>query len=377
MAGAIAIIGGNIAGLSAAYHLAEKGCRVTVYEKKIWDKPCGGAISTQFAAYLKNHMGIRLNAVSQPVRPVRCGFHSTPSVLMPGLFVIISRYHLQKELIARLRMHPNVEVVFRQVNATDRDVFTPQTVLATGYSALTRKIIQRQWNNREYALICKGRGAMEPRLAPKSHLMIFNTEIRGYGWIFFQNDGQFNLGTGGLINKTRLFKEFERFRRQSVERFHYPELPLEEPAVLWKVPIALKPASKPLAFKRQAAQFIGVGDALGLAHPIVAAGIEPAWQSGWLLGEAYMPEKGAVDVSRYRTLLKKNLHLTSRKPIDRVTAWLLRYFKLPEKEKMAYVFLQLNQQSIMRSLTRYPWFARVHDGSREIPYAGLSRKSVM
>ena len=369
MAGAIAIIGGNIGGLSAAYHLAEKGCRVTVYEKKVWDKPCGGAISTQFASYLKNHVGIRLNAASHPARPVRCGFQSTTSVLMPGLFVITSRYHLQKDLIARLRMHPNVDIVFREVSAADRDVFTPQTVLATGYSALTRKILQSQWHKREYALICKGRGTIEARLAPKSHLMIFNTAIRGYGWIFVQDDGRFNLGTGGLIDKTRLFNEFERFRRQSVERFHYPELPLEGPASLWKVPIALEPASDPLAFHRQTAQFIGVGDVLGLAHPIVAAGIEPAWQSGWLLGEAYMPEKGAVDVSRYRALLKKNLQLTSRKPIDRVTAWMLRYFKPTIQEKMACMFLQLNQESIMRSLSRYPWFARVHDGSREIPYA--------
>jgi len=370
MDGKIAIIGGNIAGLSAAYHLAGKGCRVTVYEKKIWDKPCGGAISTQFAAYLKNHMKIRLNAGSQPVRPLCCGFQSTPSVLMPGVFVITSRYHLQQELIARLRMHPNVEIVFREVSAADRDLFTPQTVLAAGCSALTRKILQKQWHSREYALICKGRGEMAADLVPQPHLMIFNTRIRGYGWIFVQNDGQFNLGVGGLVDKARLSREFEHFRRQSVHRFHYPDFPLQSPPIAWKVPIAHKPASHPLAFNRQDTQFIGAGDALGLAHPIVAAGIEPAWQSGWLLGEAYMPGQGAVDVSRYRTLLKKNLHLTSRKPIDRVTAWMLRYFKPPVKEKMAYLFLRLNQESIMRSLNRYPWFARVHDGSRQIPYAG-------
>jgi len=64
--------------------------------------------------------------------------------------------------------------------------------------------------------------------------------------------------------------------------------------------------------------------------------------------------------------LKKNLHLTSRKTIDHLAAWMLRHFKPSVKEKLAFLFLRLNQKSIMRSLKRYPWYARVHDGSKEV-----------
>ncbi len=55
---AISIIGGNIAGLSTAYHLARRGFRVTVYEARIWNKPCGGAISWEFVRYLTQALRI-------------------------------------------------------------------------------------------------------------------------------------------------------------------------------------------------------------------------------------------------------------------------------------------------------------------------------
>jgi len=130
MARGITIIGGNIAGLSAAYHLAQKGCRVTVYEKKIWDKPCGGAISAQFAGYLKNHVGIRLNAASEPILPIRCGFQSTQWVLIQGVFVVTSRYQLQNALMAKLFAHPNVDIVFKQVGVAVR--LAPGGILQPG-----------------------------------------------------------------------------------------------------------------------------------------------------------------------------------------------------------------------------------------------------
>ena len=369
MAHAIAIIGGNIAGLSAAYYLAGKGCKVTVYEAKIWDKPCGGAISIQFADYLRHHVGVSVAASDKPTRKVRCGFQKTPPVLLNGIFEITSRYQLQKDLITRLKSHPNIEVVFKRVSLNDRHHFTPQTVLATGFSALTRKIIQDEWYNREYALIYKTQGVIDPDRHPDTHLLLFNSRIRGYGWIFLENNGRFNMGTGGLLNKEKLYREYDRFRKSSRDVYNYSSLrPVGRP-VIWKLPVALQPERNQLAFIRKNIEFIGVGDVLGLAHPIVAAGIEPAWQSGWLLAESYDPARGRIDVERYRLLLKKNLHLTSRKPIDRLSAWMLRSFKLPVHERMAYIFLRLNRQSIYKSLAQYPWFAMVHDGKQPV---GLS-----
>jgi flavin-dependent dehydrogenase len=376
MARSFAVIGGNIAGLSAAYYLAQKGCRVTVYETKIWDKPCGGAISKEFAEYLADRLGLRSAGAEQPVRPVQCGFQKSPSVNLEGIFVILSRYQLQKDLITRLKEHPNINIVFKQVSLNDAALFTPQTVLATGFSGLTRKIIQSEWHNREYALIYKAQGHFDPEDGPGSHLLLFNSRIRGYGWIFLENNGRFNMGTGGLIGRQALYREYDRFHRNSLRNYDYPGLKQSGRPVIWKIPVALHPDRNRLAFNKEGVQFIGVGDVLGLAHPITAAGIEPAWQSGWLLAESYDPEQGQIDVSQYRLLLKENLRLTSRKPIDRLAAWMLRSVRFPIHERMAYVFLRLNKQSIYKSLARYPWFAMVHDGRREVKVATGIGKSL-
>ncbi|HMA84807.1 MAG TPA: NAD(P)/FAD-dependent oxidoreductase [Desulfosalsimonadaceae bacterium] len=366
MAPSITIIGGNIAGLSAACYLAEKGCQVTVYEAKIWDKPCGGAISREFSQYLDDHLGIRSAGADKLMRPMQCGFQKAPSILLDPIFVTISRYQLQKDLIARLKEHPNIDIVFKRISLNDRHLFTPQTVLATGFSALTRKIIRDEWHNREYALIYKARGNIDSDRPPDSHLMVFNSRIRGYGWLFIENDGRFNMGTGGLLDKPRLYKEYEKFRRNAFNIYNDSGLREKGRPVIWKIPVALHPDRNRLNFENQNTEFIGVGDVLGLAHPITAAGIEPAWQSGWLLAESYDPVCGRIDIDKYRKLLRKNLRLTSRKPIDRLAAWMLRAVKLPVHERMAYVFLRLNKQSIYKSLARYPWFAMVHDGKQQV-----------
>ncbi|MDZ7832089.1 MAG: NAD(P)-binding protein [Desulfobacterales bacterium] len=366
MAHPVAIIGGNIAGLSAAFYLASKGCQVTVYETKLWDKPCGGAISREFARYLNDHLGIRSAGADKPVRPLQCGFQKAPPVLLDGIFVVTSRYHLQKDLITSLKDHPNIDIVFKRVNLNDAALLTPQTVLATGFSGLTRKIIQSEWHNREYALIYKAEGEFGPQYNPGSHLLLFNSRIQGYGWIFLENHGRLTMGTGGLLDKPGLYKEYERFRRHALNIYNDSGLRETGRPVIWKIPVARHPDRNRLAFNREGIEFIGVGDVLGLAHPITAAGIEPAWQSGWLLAESYDPDQGRIDVEKYRLLLKKNLGLTSRKPIDRLAAWMLRSIRLPVHERMAYIFLRLNKQSIYKSLTRYPWFAMVHDGEQEV-----------
>lgn len=366
MGDSIAIIGGNIAGLSAAYYLAGKGCNVTVYERKIWDKPCGGAISAQFADYLHHHVGIPVKGANDPIRKVRCGFQSTQSILLDGIFIITSRYRLQEDLIAYLDRHPNVDFVFKRVSVEDQRLFTPQTVLATGFSAFTREIIQDQWRNREYALVYKANGHVTPARTPDCHLLLFDSRINGYEWIFIESDGTFNMGAGGLMDRNRLYQAYEEFRRTSVNIYNYSALNPTGRPIMWKIPIALHPCRNPLTFIRKNTEFIGVGDVLGLAHPIVGAGIEPAWQSGWLLGESYDPVRNRIDAEKYRHLLNQNLRLTSRKPIDRLAARMLRSVRLPLNERLAYIYMRLNKRSIHRSLNQYPWFAKVHDGRRRV-----------
>ena len=360
----ITIIGGNIAGLSAAFYLARKGCPVTVYENKIWDKPCGGAISIEYANYLVNELDIDIPEVNQFIPRVRFCFTNNRSVETNGLFVIISRFDLQQKLIRRLQKEPNINIRFKHITHKDSTLLSGQTVLATGFSGFTRQIIGEEWYKREHALTLRYKGHCRRASQNPGHLMFFDSRLKGYGWVFCDNNRHFNIGIGGLIEKKIIYKKYEEFIKLINDRLGYDIRP-ESPPDVWKIPIIPNNWNTPVSFHKNGIEYIGVGDVLGLAHPVIAAGIEPAWQSGWLLGESYDRKTHSINITQYRHLLKKNLQLTSRKPFDILVSNMLRINYFPFKDQLSYTLMKLFHKKIIHQIKKYPWFAMVHDGNQK------------
>jgi flavin-dependent dehydrogenase len=197
--------------------------------------------------------------------------------------------------------------------------------------------------------------------------MFFDSRLKGYGWVFCGNNSQFNIGIGGLIEKKIIFQKFEGFIKIVNDRFDYDIRPAHSPDV-WKIPIMLNNWNTPVSFYKNGIEFIGVGDVLGLAHPVIAAGIEPAWQSGWLLGESYDRTTHSINTAQYRHLLRKNLQLTSRKPFDILISTMLRIKCFPFKDQLSYVLMKIFHQKITDQIKKYPWFAMVHDGIKKIGF---------
>ena len=367
MSAPITIVGGNIAGLSAAWYLAKKGCPVTVYENKIWDKPCGGAISIEFAQYLQREPGIDIKALDQFIPGVKFAFSNGRYVETKGIFIITSRKNLQTRLINRLQKEPNINIIFKRVSKHDDSLFTPQTILATGFSGFTKQILQDQWQNLEHARTLKCEGTLDGASCPASHLIVFDSRINGYGWLFIQPDHTVNIGVGGLMDLSLLHQQYDEFVKFIRNRFDYHFTPKTRPQI-WKVPILVNNWNTPVSFLKNNIEFIGVGDVLGLAHPFIAAGIEPAWQSGWLLGESFDPVAKRINTAQYRHLLKKNQQLTSRKKFDVIVARLLRLNHFPYKDQLAFILLNILKNPIINKLKKYPWFAMVHDGNKKIRF---------
>ena len=134
--------------------------------------------------------------------------------------------------------------------------------------------------------------------------MFFDSHLKGYGWMFCGNSSHFNIGIGGLIEKKIIYKKFKEFIKLVNNRFGY-DIRTDSPPDAWKIPIILNNWNTPVSFYKNGVEFIGAGDVLGLAHPVIAAGIEPAWQSGWLMGESYDRATHSINVAHYRHLLKK------------------------------------------------------------------------
>ena len=74
------------------------------------------------------------------------------------------------------------------------------------------------------------------------------------------------------------------------------------------VHLSLPLDKRKIAMYRQTREhtFIGVGDAIGVAHPVLGAGIEPAWLTATLLADC--TTETTIDYRTYQGLVAKNLH---------------------------------------------------------------------
>ncbi len=351
----IAIVGGNIAGLSSAYHLARRGCPVRIFEPRVWDKPCGGAVSIEFARYLMQELGLCLNAAAFPPLPVRLSFNSGRHVDSRGFFVIIDRHDLQKQLMEKLSQQPGIEIIAQRAPLSAPGLFSAQNILAAGYGGFTRRVLGDQWHHREYSHVVKYGGPIHEPL-PRRHLIVFDSRIKGYGWVFIEPGNRFNAGMGGMVDRKVLDEKFKRFLCFINVRFGYKIELSDQPPMRWKVPMSVRVWDRPVAFTHNDKTFIGTGDALGLAHPVIAAGIEPAWLSGWLAGESLDPKTTRIDISRYCMLLEQSLRRTCRKKSDLLMAAIVRTPWFPLQEEMAYLLLKLSWKRVLKNLSVRPWF---------------------
>ena len=332
----LSIIGGNIAGLASAYYLSLKGASVTIYEPKIWNKPCGGAISLEFNQFLRHEFDIILDESNVHIPRMKVGLWTGRHVDVEGVFTITTRYDLQEKITQRLKEIPDIHFVQKQVKLSDEDLFSPQTIVGTGFSGFTHKIMNRKWKYRDRAHILRFDGHIKNKSHPNAHLIVLDNKMVGYGWIFLGADNHINIGLGGVGPTKFVWKRYYDFFKLLEEKYDYNINPEEAKPQGWGLPIPINKWTYPVSTIRNGYEFIGVGDALGLAHPILGAGIEPAWQSGWVLGEAYDLSSNKIDTKKYKLILKKNKALSSGRKLDHFLAGTMRNRFIPFKDKFSY-----------------------------------------
>jgi flavin-dependent dehydrogenase len=334
----ISIIGGNISGISSAIYLQEKNpdLNITIYEPKIWNKPCGGAISIEFYEYLKKEFQISLEE-EHHAPELRTGLWSGRYVSTDSPFILTTRYDLQNKLVS-LAKKKGINIIEKRVVFEDKDLFTPQTIVASGYSGLTRKLMDQNWKDSDFAPIIRFDGVVKKGASyPDASFIILDNKMVGYGWLFVGSNGHINLGLGGLGSPEVVNKRYYLFLDLLRDKYGVtipadqvkPEgwgLPL--PINKWKYKVANNIPEYPEV------EFIGVGDALGLAHPILGAGIEPGWQSGWLLAESYNKTTGLIDPVRYKKLLRLNHKVSSGRRLDKFLANSMRNRMVPGKDNL-------------------------------------------
>ena len=207
----IAIIGGNVAGLASAYYLSKKGSNVVVYEPKIWNKPCGGAISLEFDHFLQEELGIILDESSVHIPRMKVGLWTGRHVDVEGVFTVTTRYDLQEKITERLKELPNIHFVEKEVKLSDQDLFSPQTIIATGFTGFTHKIMDRKWKYRDRAQILRFDGNIKDKTHPNAHLIVLDNKMVGYGWVFLGANNHINIGLGGVGSTKFVWKRYYDF----------------------------------------------------------------------------------------------------------------------------------------------------------------------
>ena len=362
----LSVIGGNISGISSAIYLQRKNphLEITVYEPKIWNKPCGGAMSIEFYDYLQKEFQITLDE-DHHAPELRTGLWSGRYVSSDSPFIVTSRYDLQNKLVSKAK-DLGIKFVEKRVSIEDKDLFTYQTIVASGYSGLTRKLMNQYWKKSDFAPIIRFDGIVKEGEAnyPDASFIILDNKQVGYGWLFVGSNGHINVGLGGLGSPELINKRYYLFLDLLRDKYGVtlptdkvkPEgwgLPL--PINKWKYKVSNKIEQYPDI------EFLGVGDAIGLAHPILGAGIEPGWQSGWLLAESYDRSTGIIDPIRYKKLLKVNHKVSSGRRLDKFLANSMRNRLVPGKDKVGYIALRLFMNRMIEKMRVYPWYAYIAD----------------
>jgi len=367
MVNKITIIGGNISGLSSAYYLAQKNIHVTIYEAKEWNKPCGGAISLEFDQYLRDELDITLAESDHYTERFRVGLWNGWSMEDEGVFRITTRKDLQKKLTERILELPNIDIINQRVTTADKDFFTKQTIVATGYSGFTRRALDKKWDKKDIALTLRFDGILEDAQIPNTNLIILDHKKMGYGWVFVGKDNHVNIGVGAQASLEYVKNLYHQFFGVIRDKYNYQLPTPDQKPESWVLPILINKMKYPVFNNANSTQFIGVGDSLGLAHSLSGAGIEPAWQSGWIIAEC-VNKKGEIDVAKYQELLRKNLRLTIWRRTDHLLSDLSQK-PIPFKDKIGYLGLHVIRHRMINMMHKYPWFSLVHDGNKETGFS--------
>ena len=360
----ISIIGGNVSGLSAAYYLSRKGYNIRIFEPQLWNKPCGGAISREFDQYLRNELNIGLEETDFQIPRMKVGLWAGRHIDVEGVFSVTTSYDLQAKLTERLQKEPKIKFIQRRVNSDDFDLFTSQTIIASGFTGFTHQILGRQWKTGDKATILRFDGTIKDKSHPNAHLIVLDNKIVGYGWVFIGKDQHINIGLGGVGSADYVRKRYYEFFDILDTKYGYHIDPKEAKPQGWGLPLPINKWKYNVSIVKNNIEFIGVGDALGLAHPILGAGIEPAWQSGWILSESIDEATGTINTTKYKLLLSRNLSLASSRRLDRFLASTMRNKFIPYKDKFGYIALRLFMNHMISKMREYPWFALVNNGKR-------------
>ncbi|WP_396175079.1 NAD(P)/FAD-dependent oxidoreductase [Flavobacterium sp.] len=293
----VAIIGGGLAGLTAAIHLRQKGYIVTLFEKNDYPKHkvCGEFISNEVLPYWES-LGIDIQklqptTLTQTVISIPTG-KQLETVLPLGGFGI-SRYTLDFYLYTIAR-EAGCQIISQQVNAIEflNDSFTIHTEKGERFQA---KVVLGAFGKRSNLDVQFKRDFIQkksPWLAVKAHysgdfpndLVALHNFEGGYCGVSKVEDNRINICYLVKFDVFKRYKNIEDFQTNVLYQNPHLKSILEQSTLLFVKPLTISQIS----FEKKAqveSRILMLGDTAGLIHPLCGNGMAMAIHSAKIASE--------------------------------------------------------------------------------------------
>ncbi|MBF4505289.1 NAD(P)/FAD-dependent oxidoreductase [Flavobacterium sp. JLP] len=311
----VLIIGGGLAGLTAAIHLSQKNLKVTLIEKSTYPrhKVCGEYISNEILPYLK-WLGADVAALN-PTNISKFEFTTnsgkTAKAKLPLGGFGISRYALD-DFLYQKALANNCTVIKENVIdvsfadnlftvTTSDQILTAKIVLgAYGKRSNVDQVIKRNFFNKK-----------SPWLAVKAHysgnldnnLVALHNFKGGYCGVSNVENNIINICYLADYATFKRYKNIEEYQQNVLYKNKHLKSVFENSTLLFDKPLTISQISFD---KKQAVEnhIIMIGDTAGLIHPLCGNGMAMAIHSAKIASELILEYYSDEKMSR-ETLEKK------------------------------------------------------------------------
>ena len=347
----VLIIGGGLAGLTAAIHMSKIGLQVTVIEKNEFPKHkvCGEYISNEVLTYL-NWLNLNI-ADLNPANITKLEFSITSgktvkSVLPLGGFGI-SRFALDEYLYKKALkngceiLQDNVEnIVFKNnqfiVTTTNNHILKSKIVIGAfgKRSNLDQKMNRDFINKKSHWLAVKAHYSGD---FPNDLVGLHNFK-GGYCGVSKVENNSINICYLADYKTFKQFKNIEEYQKNVVFENPHLKLIFEKSSLLFEKPLTISQIS----FKKKQAvenHILMIGDTAGLIHPLCGNGMAMAIHSAKIASELvckfYINEIKSRKELEEKYINEWNVNFRERLKMGRFLSNLL------QKQKLSAVLMRL------------------------------------
>jgi flavin-dependent dehydrogenase len=291
-----AIIGGGLAGLTAAIHLSQKNHRVIVFEKQMYPhhKVCGEYVSNEIVPYLES-LGVALPDVAKiDTLQFSTQKGNSITVKLPLGGIGISRFAFD-EILYKKALELEVTFIFEAVKSIEfiNDRFKIETDKVTKATAKTaigaygkRSVLDKQLQRNFIAEKSSWLGVKAHYQHPnfKDNLVALHNFKGGYGGLSKTESGAINFCYLVHYESFKEVKDIDSFNLKVVSENPFLKSFLNEAQPLFDQPLSIAQIS----FQKKDAvvnHILMCGDTAGLIHPLCGNGMAMAIHSAKIASE--------------------------------------------------------------------------------------------